>query len=109
MVLDHIPEPGVPTVGCMTTTELSRVKAADAAPALRNALIALHTKAERAALDAGLDLALIELVKISASQINKCAFCSDMHTKDARAHGETELSRVKAADAAPALRNALIA
>jgi AhpD family alkylhydroperoxidase len=38
----------------------------------------------------GLEPALLELVKIRASQINGCAFCLDMHTKDARAHGETE-------------------
>src|SRR6195952_209678 len=31
-----------------------------------------------------------ELIKIRASQINGCAFCIDMHTKDARAEGETE-------------------
>lgn len=33
---------------------------------------------------------LLELIKIRASQINGCAFCLDMHTKDARAKGETE-------------------
>ena len=33
---------------------------------------------------------LIELVKMRASQINECAFCLDMHSKDARAAGETE-------------------
>jgi AhpD family alkylhydroperoxidase len=33
---------------------------------------------------------LLELVKIRASQINGCAFCIDMHTKDARSQGETE-------------------
>lgn len=38
----------------------------------------------------GLENSLIELVKIRASQINGCAFCIHMHTKDARAHGETE-------------------
>jgi AhpD family alkylhydroperoxidase len=38
----------------------------------------------------GLEHALRELVKIRASQINGCAFCIDMHTKDARAAGETE-------------------
>src|SRR4051794_5556129 len=38
----------------------------------------------------GLEHALLELVKIRASQINGCAFCLDMHTKDARAAGETE-------------------
>lgn len=38
----------------------------------------------------GLDPALLELVKMRASQINGCAFCIDMHSKDARAAGETE-------------------
>jgi len=33
---------------------------------------------------------LLELVKLRASQINGCAYCLDMHTKDARAAGETE-------------------
>src|ERR1700721_1041989 len=37
-----------------------------------------------------LEPALIELVKIRTSQINGCAFCIDMHSKDARAAGETE-------------------
>jgi AhpD family alkylhydroperoxidase len=38
----------------------------------------------------GLEHGLLELVKIRASQINGCAYCIDMHTKDARAAGETE-------------------
>jgi AhpD family alkylhydroperoxidase len=38
----------------------------------------------------GLEESLLELVKTRASQINGCAFCLDMHTKDARAAGETE-------------------
>jgi AhpD family alkylhydroperoxidase len=38
----------------------------------------------------GLEQPLLELVKIRASQINGCAYCIDMHTKDARALGETE-------------------
>lgn len=33
---------------------------------------------------------LVELVKLRASQINGCAYCIDMHTKDARTHGESE-------------------
>ncbi len=37
-----------------------------------------------------LEDSLIELVKLRASQINGCAFCIDMHTKDARSHGESE-------------------
>jgi AhpD family alkylhydroperoxidase len=39
---------------------------------------------------ARLDHRLFELVKIRASQINGCAYCIDMHTKDARLAGETE-------------------
>lgn len=38
----------------------------------------------------GLDHKLLELIKIRASQINGCAYCIDMHTKDARAGGESE-------------------
>jgi AhpD family alkylhydroperoxidase len=37
-----------------------------------------------------LEAPLLELVKMRASQINGCAFCLDMHSKDARAAGETE-------------------
>jgi AhpD family alkylhydroperoxidase len=37
-----------------------------------------------------LEPALFELVKIRASQLNGCAYCIDMHTKDARRAGETE-------------------
>lgn len=38
----------------------------------------------------GLEPGLMELVKVRASQINGCAYCIDMHTKDARARGELE-------------------
>lgn len=38
----------------------------------------------------GLEKSLLELVKLRASQLNGCAYCIDMHTKDARAAGETE-------------------
>jgi AhpD family alkylhydroperoxidase len=38
----------------------------------------------------GLEPSLIELIKIRASQMNGCAYCIDMHTRDARALGETE-------------------
>jgi AhpD family alkylhydroperoxidase len=38
----------------------------------------------------GLEPALLELVRMRASQINGCAYCLDMHSKDARAAGETE-------------------
>jgi AhpD family alkylhydroperoxidase len=45
---------------------------------------------ERQVRESGLEAPLLDLVKTRASQINGCAFCLDMHTKDARARGETE-------------------
>jgi len=45
---------------------------------------------ERYVRESGLDPALLELVKVRASMLNGCAYCVDMHTKDARAQGETE-------------------
>lgn len=51
-----------------------------------NALYAL----EQSVRKGGLDTTLLELVRMRASQINGCAFCLDMHSKDARAEGETE-------------------
>jgi AhpD family alkylhydroperoxidase len=45
---------------------------------------------EHYARSSGLESSLLELVKIRASQINGCAYCIDMHTKDARAAGENE-------------------
>lgn len=38
----------------------------------------------------GLEPSLLELIKLRASQINGCAYCVDMHSKDARTRGETE-------------------
>jgi AhpD family alkylhydroperoxidase len=48
------------------------------------------TALEAAVQGSGLEQSLIELVKTRASQINGCAFCINMHTQDARKHGETE-------------------
>src|SRR3954453_7187513 len=45
---------------------------------------------ERQVRQAGFDEKLIDLVRMRASQINRCAYCLDMHSKDARAAGETE-------------------
>jgi len=45
---------------------------------------------ERQIRKAGLDHQLLDLVRMRASQINGCAYCLDMHSKDARAKGETE-------------------
>lgn len=47
-------------------------------------------KFEEYAKTTGFDRKLVELIKIRASQINGCAYCLDMHTKDARHIGETE-------------------
>ncbi|HLN74534.1 MAG TPA: carboxymuconolactone decarboxylase family protein [Prolixibacteraceae bacterium] len=54
-----------------------------------NALKAMH-ELEKYVHGSGLERSLYELVKIRASQINGCAYCIDMHTKDARKAGETE-------------------
>ena len=45
---------------------------------------------ERYLHDSGIDVKLLDMLKLRASQINGCAFCIDMHWKDARAAGETE-------------------
>ena len=45
---------------------------------------------ERQVRQSGLDQRLLELVRMRASQINGCAYCLDMHGKEARANGETE-------------------
>lgn len=47
-------------------------------------------KLEKYVKSSGLEADLVELVKLRASQINGCAYCIDMHTKDARTHGESE-------------------
>ncbi|MFF9868334.1 carboxymuconolactone decarboxylase family protein [Streptomyces sp. NPDC013953] len=54
------------------------------APEVYRAMVKLDAAARK-----GLDPVLLELVKIRASQINHCAFCLDMHTKDALAAGES--------------------
>jgi AhpD family alkylhydroperoxidase len=48
--------------------------------------------------ESGLESSLLGLVELRSSQINGCAFCIDMHSKDARARGETE-QRIYALDA----------
>ena len=58
----------------------------ETAPEAYEAMSALERYLHRC----GLERSLIELVKLRASQINGCAYCIDMHTKDARAGGETE-------------------
>ena len=57
-----------------------------AAPDTIKALTTLEAQIQ----GSGLEQSLIELVKTRASQINGCAFCINMHTQDARKHGESE-------------------
>ena len=57
-----------------------------AAPDAFKAMLELEAGVHRG----GLEKPLIELVKMRASQINGCGYCLDMHSKDARAAGETE-------------------
>jgi AhpD family alkylhydroperoxidase len=64
----------------------SRLNYKAAAPDVYKALLHLSMQATRS----GLEESLINLIDLRASQINGCAFCVDMHTKDARAAGETE-------------------
>lgn len=58
-------------------------------PSAYKSLIALNGEADEAVKQAGLDPLLGELVKIRVSQLNGCAFCLRMHTRDAVAKGET--------------------
>ncbi|MEU0407022.1 carboxymuconolactone decarboxylase family protein [Streptomyces griseorubiginosus] len=69
---------------------LSRVALKKITPDVSSAMGSLHAAAASAAQDAKVEPELLELIRIRASQINGCAFCIDMHTKDARAAGETE-------------------
>ncbi|WP_373300722.1 carboxymuconolactone decarboxylase family protein [Streptomyces chromofuscus] len=70
--VEHAPEP------------TPRLDWAALAPDVFKAMVRLDTAAQR-----GLDPTLRELVKIRASQLNHCAFCLDMHSKDALAAGES--------------------
>src|SRR6185437_8341912 len=63
-----------------------RIDFKSAVPAAYRAMLALETYVHHS----GLEPSLLELIKIRASQINGCAFCLDMHSKDARAAGESE-------------------
>jgi AhpD family alkylhydroperoxidase len=64
----------------------TRIEYAKVAPGAASAMAGL----ERYVRNSGLERSLLELVKVRASQINGCAYCLDMHTKDARAAGESE-------------------
>ena len=64
----------------------TRIDFTRVAPQSLKPLFALGAQVEAS----GLEHSLLELVKMRASQLNGCAYCIDMHSKDARAQGETE-------------------
>jgi AhpD family alkylhydroperoxidase len=69
----------------LETQKVDRIKVYKTSPELYDAMMVLSNAAAK-----DLDPALGELIKIRASQINHCAFCLDMHTRDARKQGITE-------------------
>src|SRR5690349_649403 len=64
----------------------ARIDVAAVAPGAYRAMLGL----EKYLSECGLEEGLLHLVKLRASQLNGCAYCIDMHWKDARALGETE-------------------
>src|SRR5215469_1647834 len=64
----------------------SRIEYLEVAPDAMKTMFGL----EKYLAQCGLEPSLIDLIKLRASQINGCAYCIDMHTKDARARGESE-------------------
>ncbi|MCC7021660.1 MAG: carboxymuconolactone decarboxylase family protein [Thermomicrobiales bacterium] len=64
-------------------------RATNASPAAVNGAMKAMMGLEAFVHRSGLEPALLELVRTRASQINGCAYCIDMHTKDALARGET--------------------
>src|SRR5260370_4187114 len=74
-----------------TTTEVPvRLDFDSHAPAFAKAVAHLDNAATRQLDQVDFDHRLRELVRMRASQLNGCAYCIDMHSKDARAAGETE-------------------
>jgi AhpD family alkylhydroperoxidase len=70
-----------------TTIQLTpRIDFPKVDPESFQALLALQARVDASGIEPG----LLHLVKLRASQINGCAYCIDMHSKDARAAGETE-------------------
>ena len=65
----------------------ARLEAQKVSPAAYQAMLGLEMFVRK---QSKLEPALIQLVKMRASLINGCAYCIDMHSKDARADGETE-------------------
>ncbi|MFF7448588.1 MULTISPECIES: carboxymuconolactone decarboxylase family protein [unclassified Streptomyces] len=73
-----------PTIVEYAPEHTPRLNWAEQAPEVFKAMVRLDAAARK-----GLDTKLLELVKVRASQINHCALCVDMHSKDALAAGES--------------------
>ena len=69
-----------------TPPQAPRIEYARVAPAALRAQLGLETYIR----GSGLESSLLHLMKLRASYLNGCAYCVDMHTKDARLEGETE-------------------
>ena len=63
-----------------------RISYGKVAPGVSKAMLGLEAYVN----NCGLERTLLDLVRVRASQINGCAYCLDMHTKDLRAEGESE-------------------
>jgi AhpD family alkylhydroperoxidase len=90
--LNHLRGPFGTSVDAMTQTldthldsKPDRIKMFKAAPELYQAMMTLSNASAK-----DVDPRIGELIKIRASQINRCAFCLDMHVHDARKQGESE-------------------
>ncbi|HEX2285010.1 MAG TPA: carboxymuconolactone decarboxylase family protein, partial [Mycobacterium sp.] len=68
-----------------TKAPVDRINLYKVSPELYDAMMVLSTASNK-----DIDTELAELIKIRASQINHCAFCLDMHTRDARRQGVSE-------------------
>lgn len=66
-----------------------RISPSQLHPTIFKRLVALNQEVRKAADEAGVDHLIIELVKTRASQVNGCAYCTDMHARDALAAGAT--------------------
>jgi AhpD family alkylhydroperoxidase len=64
----------------------ARINLMNVNPGILHAMLGLEKQVSKG----GLDSTLLDLVRMRASQINGCAYCLDMHSKDARAAGESE-------------------
>lgn len=68
------------------TTPTQRINIQDTEPAANKAVFAAQTYVDQSSLD----LTLLKLIEIRASQMNGCGYCLDVHTRDALAAGESQ-------------------